>query len=311
LPPVSISVARREHVLGLLGGARPLVLDELWPSLAFVSSWNSAACALQARELSARLAGRAKQIDATYSATEGWLNVPLGASSGGPLHPGAHVMEFAPDVAGGEVKTSDLLPLHALEPGRDYEVFLTNGMGMVRYRLFDVVRCTGVYERSPIVEFRRKAGATVSLGLVQVDESELVEALSRAGASPPAPWVFAPNATGDGLVLYVAAGGGAVAGLDPVDDVERELRAINENYGAYVEKGLVRPLAVARVDATHQAFARRAAHAQAKPSVLLHTLMTEHDSRSKSREQRSAAWGEDPEKRRFFGAGRRVPPRDE
>jgi hypothetical protein len=204
--------------------------------------------------------------DATYSATEGWMNVPLGDGVGGPFHPGAHVIELLE--VGREARADALLPLWEAEPGKDYEVFLTTAMGLIRYRLYDVVRCTGRFERTPIVHFRQKAGQQISLGLVQVAESELVTALASARVSPCGNWFFGPNAQGDGLVFYDDG-----ANLDRaafVDRVDEALRGLNTYYDAYREKTLVRPLDHRALAPDHEVW-RRTAHAQTKPRVLVHT----------------------------------------
>jgi hypothetical protein len=169
-------------------------------------------------------------------------------------------MEFAP--AAGPIDEAHLLPLWQLEPGQDYEIFLTTAMGMVRYRLGDVVRCTGRFERTPIVEFKQKAGQVVSLGLVQIAESEIVQAMASAGFAPAGRWFFAPNRQGDGLVFYCDGEPPALAA------VHAALRGLNQYYDAYVEKTLVQPIAVERLPPGHPAWPQ-SRHAQTKPRVLV------------------------------------------
>jgi hypothetical protein len=140
-------------------------MKDLWPSLAVALVWRAGPCGSQASALAPLLGEGVALRDATYSATEGWFNVPLGEGVGGPLHPGAHIFEFAEPST--KIDRQDLMPLDALEPGKDYEVFLTTAMGLFRYRIYDVVRCTGRFRLTPVVEFLHKVGSPIRVGLHQ------------------------------------------------------------------------------------------------------------------------------------------------
>jgi hypothetical protein len=258
--------ARRLEILRRAIGRRPFSFRDVWPSLSVVCSWSSSTCGMQLAALAPWLDG-VPTHDATYSATEGWMNVPLGdGGPGGPLHPGAHVFELLEH--GRAARADALVPLWEAEPGKDYEIFLTTAMGMIRYRLYDVVTCTGRFERSPIVHFKQKAGQQISLGLVQVAESEIVSALAEARVTPRGRWFFGPNAQGDGLVLY-DDGENEDAG-DVVPRVHDALRRLNTYYDAYAEKTLVRPIGHRSLPHDHEVW-RRATHAQTKPRVLVQT----------------------------------------
>ncbi len=263
LPRPVISRDRLRSVSRLLRDDH-LAFRELWPSLEFVCTWKTAICAAHLREIDEHLAG-VDVVDAVYSATEGWITVPVPEVGGSVVHPGAHIFEFIAE--GQEIAARNLVPLWALESGRRYEVFLTTAMGLVRYRLFDVVACTGFFNRAPVVEFSHKSGGIISLGLVSVSESELVTSLLAAGVRLRGHWRVGPNTGGNGLVLYVdAAEQDLPARLAAAD---AHLSTINLNYRIYTASGTMARLTFAALPSAHPLWDQGVPHAQSKPVLLI------------------------------------------
>lgn len=123
----------------------------LWPRLAVVSAWADAHARTPAADL-ARLFPHAHLQPKGLVATEGVVSIPLGGHEGGALALTSHVFEFLPDGGGRP------LFAHEVEAGRTYEVVLTTGGGLVRYRLGDRVEVVGHRGRCPLVQFVGRAG---------------------------------------------------------------------------------------------------------------------------------------------------------
>jgi hypothetical protein len=261
LPPVKATGARVDLVCDVLGSGA-IDTRRLWPSLQMVACWKSSTCGMQLRSLRALLGDSFPIVDATYSATEGWINVPYADGRvGGPVHPGAHVFEFLPL---GKSSASDLLRVSQLEVGKSYEIVLTTVMGLVRYRLFDIVRCTGHEGRTPIIEFVQKSSNEISLGPACVSEAELVIALATVAPELADGIVFAPARDGDAIEMLFRS---AVAPVD-VALVQRELERQNPMYQKYIANGTLRPVVARSLGGAHPVLAAPA-HAQSKPKLLL------------------------------------------
>ena len=67
------------------------------------------------------------------------------------LIPDSMFYEFLPLDANGDY--SKIVTMDKLEEGKEYEVITTNLSGFYRYRMKDVVRCTGRYNNTPMIEF--------------------------------------------------------------------------------------------------------------------------------------------------------------
>lgn len=270
LPPLHISSQRLALVREALRDAsRTGAVDftRLWPGLALIGCWKTAVCRLQLPALQ-RVSGPVPIVDAIYSATEGWFTVPSGDPDevGGPVHVGAILTEYFPV---GEKPSKVLLKPHELEVGKDYEIVVTNFMGLVRYRLFDIVRCTGFFHRSPILQFVGKVGAELLVGLSRFSEEQLVNAM--ADQSLPPPWIFGVSSLGTQVVLYHPEH--VVVDQSITAAVERELRAVNDYYAAEVDSGAIQPVGSQALPARHPVFTR-AEHAQTKPRCFVNEALS-------------------------------------
>lgn len=133
------------------GRRPPEDLGAVWEKLALVSCWADGHAA-RALEGVRRRFPRVEIQPKGLLATEGVVSIPLF----GHAHPVAavtsHFLEFLPDGDG-----SRALGVHELERGQSYEVVLTTGGGLHRYRLRDVVRVEGFVARTPMLSFQGRA----------------------------------------------------------------------------------------------------------------------------------------------------------
>ncbi len=183
---VEAAAAQWSQVLGELTPARARELDQIgpgdwprwWPHLQVVSCWGDQAAAPGFRRLAARLPLTVVQAKGLL-ATEAVVTIPYAGTH--PLAVTSHYFEFL-DESGG------LHGAGALERGAHYDVVVTNGGGLWRYRLGDVVECTGHVLATPALRFvGRRARQSDLRGekLSEVFVADVLRALWPV-ASPPA-----------------------------------------------------------------------------------------------------------------------------
>lgn len=155
----------------------PQAYGDIWPDLHVISAWADAQAKPYAEELAARFPRVWVQPKGLLS-TECFVSFPLG-SSGAVVSPLSHVYEFLPmeDGAGDEIKL-----LHELEIGRRYEVTVTTGGGLYRYRTKDVVEVTGFYRRTPIVRFAGRNDRVTDHFGEKLNEQHVADALQEVFA---------------------------------------------------------------------------------------------------------------------------------
>lgn len=127
------------------------------------------------------------------------MTVPLSNDKkGGVIHPGAHIVEFIEE--GMRIHKDNLLPCWKLEVGKRYEVFLTTAMGFIRYRLKDIVKCTGQFHNTPWIEFCCKA-QMLKLEYCSLTSQDIEKMLVDSQFTMQAHWYFARNKEGSRLAL--------------------------------------------------------------------------------------------------------------
>ncbi len=121
----------------------PQAFAQWWPQLRVISCWGEQAAEPGWRELQRKFPGVRVQAKGLL-ATEAAVTIPWGGTY--PLAVTAHFFEFI-DPAGGVRRAQEL------DRGQSYQVVVTNGGGLWRYRLGDVVECTGWLAATPTLRF--------------------------------------------------------------------------------------------------------------------------------------------------------------
>ncbi|MGD1080924.1 MAG: GH3 auxin-responsive promoter family protein [Candidatus Sulfotelmatobacter sp.] len=130
-----------------LGSGGPPKIDQLWPKLKVLSCWTDGHAAAAAAELAQSLGAVVIQPKGLI-ATEGFISIPFGGQH--PLAIRSHYLEFE-DAAGLVRRPSEL------QQDYEYNVVLTTGGGLWRYRLDDHVVVDGMLGRTPSIRFVGKS----------------------------------------------------------------------------------------------------------------------------------------------------------
>jgi hypothetical protein len=168
----------------------------IWPELRVISCWAEGASAPGAQELRRRFPKALLQPKGLL-ATEAFVTLPFRGRY--PLAVQSHFFEFIH-------RTGEVLPLSALRAGEEYELLVTTGGGLWRYRLGDRVRVTDWVERTPSCEFLGRAGNVSDQFGEKLSEPFVAAALRQVlGAQMGRFALLAPDqdATGWHYTLYL------------------------------------------------------------------------------------------------------------
>jgi hypothetical protein len=164
------------------GRRPPEDLGQVWPRLALISCWADG----HARRALEGMRRRFPHVEVQGKgllATEGVVSIPLFRSEAPVAAVTSHYLEFLPDGDAGAA-----LGVHELEPGASYEVVLTTGGGLYRYRLKDRVRVEGWLERTPTLRFVGRADRASDLAgeklTPELVEHVLASAAAETGIHP-------------------------------------------------------------------------------------------------------------------------------
>ncbi len=164
--------------------------EGLWPELALISCWTSAASTPMRTELEQRFPGVSVQGKGLL-ATEGVISIPIEQYEAPVAAITSHFLEFLDEDSGACRVIPDL------EQGREYSVVITTGGGLWRYRLADRVRVTGFAERTPLLEFIGKEDCVSDLCGEKLNALFVANILAEFEACRVASFaLLAPSGTG-------------------------------------------------------------------------------------------------------------------
>lgn len=168
---------------------------DVWPEEGTViNTWTGGSMGPYLRQLP-QYFGNPPLRDLGLLASEGRMTIPLeGGSPGGVLDVWSHYFEFIPE---GEIDATQptVLGAHELAEGRSYYIIPTTAYGLYRYHISDLVRVTGFFGRTPIVEFLGKGHRFANLTGEKLSEyhvTKAMDAVAKRVAQPVTAYSLAP-----------------------------------------------------------------------------------------------------------------------
>jgi hypothetical protein len=161
--------------------ADPSNPKSVWPHLQLISCWGDGHAAGALSELKRRFPGVGVQLKGLL-ATEAFITLPFRGFS--PVAVCSHFFEFLDD--DGSVHL-----VHDLAEGAEYEVVVTTGGGLYRYRMGDRVKVTGFLSSTPSLKFLGRNGNHSDRCGEKLSEAFVGRAIQEATRSLPEPPCFA------------------------------------------------------------------------------------------------------------------------
>jgi len=149
----------------------------VWPYLRLLTTWTGGSCGVALAQLRKNLPEQTRVMDLGYLASEfrGTIPIDLKSPGGIPLL-NDNFYEF--------VKKNDwesgnprFMLLDQLEDGNDYYIFITTQSGLFRYQMDDIVRVTGLHQKTPLLQFMQKGKGITSITGEKLYESQVIEAM--------------------------------------------------------------------------------------------------------------------------------------
>ena len=175
---------RADELVGLSEkrGGELLPMD-FWPGLDIISCWKGGTVGIYLPHLKKYFGGNIAIRDFGYLSSEARASIPLGDEGcSGTLAIMGNFYEFVPmeDIYKDDKK---FLLAHQLEVGREYYIILTTHAGLYRYNIDDIIKVTGVFNNTPVIEFKQKGSMVCSVTGEKLYESQVNEAVNRAASS--------------------------------------------------------------------------------------------------------------------------------
>ena len=217
---------RAAELAGLLQTHGRLLPRYFWPKLELIECWKGGTVKVYLKDL-LQYFGEVAVRDFGCLSTESRSSIPISdEGSGGVLAVNSNFYEFIPkeDI---DLKSKRSFLCNELEKGREYLLVVTTAAGLYRYEMDDVIRVSGFFNKTPVIEFVQKGHNSVSITGEKVYESHIVEALRRASERSKIGLIsYCAYAEAANILRYVFLV--ELEGLLSKDDKERLLASIDE-----------------------------------------------------------------------------------
>ena len=160
------------------GGFDTPIIPRIWPKFTWACAIGTGGFVTYAEKFKS-FAGEDVAIDYfVYAASEGMFAACVNMDDPRfvPLTDSVF-FEFLPVDA--EEGDNNTLTLDQLEMGKEYEVIITNQCGFYRYKILDVIRVIGFYNKCPMITFAYRKGQLVNIAAEKTSEEHLTEAVRR------------------------------------------------------------------------------------------------------------------------------------
>lgn len=173
-----IRFAEQEFSKGFDGIAK-----RLWSKLRLVSGISNRAFFAEDMSLK-KYTGDTPQHYLCYCASECYIGTPADVNSFDyVLLPKNAFYEFLPyDEGDGDSTEETVLP-HECEPGKLYEIVITNFSGLYRYRMGDVLHIKGFWKENPVFEFAFRKNQALNIAGEKMSIVQMEEAIRRMEAN--------------------------------------------------------------------------------------------------------------------------------
>ena len=152
---------------------------DYWPKDCLIGTWTGGSVGAYLRHFP-KYYGNTPIRDVGLIASEGRMTIPMAdGTPSGVLDITSHVFEFIPEDEGDSQKPT-VLSAHELQEGRTYYILMTTAYGLYRYNIFDVVRCTGFFNKTPLVEFLSKGAHFANMTGEKISEHQVTAAMADA-----------------------------------------------------------------------------------------------------------------------------------
>lgn len=207
---------KRARVLTQLLDRGQLDLQQLWPHLALISSWDTAGAVVWANQLRDRVPHAGFEGKGLW-ATEGVVTLPYNGQY--PLAYQSHFYEFE------NLETGDIVPSWELKLGDHVSPILTCGNGLLRYCMDDHLAVDGFFGHIPCFTFQgRRFG--VDLVGEKLDPSvatQVMQRLTDHRAVRPVS-LLAIDTVGQAKPYYLALFEGQAQDAPSADELDQQLR---------------------------------------------------------------------------------------
>jgi len=151
---------------------------DFWPQNCILGNWTGGSVAAYLRHFP-RYFGDTPIRDVGLIASEGRMTIPVADHTpSGVLDVTSHYFEFIPESEANR-PAPVTLAAHEVKEGEKYYILPTTAFGLYRYHIHDLVRVTGFYNQTPLVEFLSKGAHFANITGEKLSEYHVTQSMEE------------------------------------------------------------------------------------------------------------------------------------
>jgi hypothetical protein len=235
-----------ERAMSAQGGTPGSDLGMIWPRLAALVGWTGGSCGFALNALQPRLPASTRSVEYGYSASEFRGTIGHDSSRFGIPTIWDNYFEFVPvevhegGDCGRPAWREAVVGVADLEPGRQYNLFVTTPDGLYRYDMNDVMEAGPRFGSTPTLAFVRKGRGVTNITGEKLSEEQVLAAMATAAdtAGLQVPFFLAVADTSAARYRFFAeVVGGHVDPATMAQALDRGLAEANIEYKAKRSSG--------------------------------------------------------------------------
>ena len=172
--------ARAKRLESLIKNDGTLRPKEYWPRLQLMGCWKGSTVGVRLKEFARWFAKATPVRDLGYMASEAQMTLPISdEGSAGILAINENFYEFIPESEIGSPAPTNLTCAE-IEKGASYYLVLTTPAGLYRYDINDIVRVSGFYNQTPLIEFVCKGRDVTNITGEKLHVNHVIQAMAQA-----------------------------------------------------------------------------------------------------------------------------------
>ncbi len=170
--------ARARELEVIVGRTGTLYPRDYWPKNCILGNWTGGSVGAYLRHFP-KYFGDTPVRDVGLIASEGRMTIPVHDNTpSGVLDVTSHFFEFIPE-SEVDQKNPVTLAAHEVKEGENYYILPTTAFGLYRYHIHDLVRVTGFYHQTPLVEFLSKGAHFANITGEKLSEYHVTQAMDE------------------------------------------------------------------------------------------------------------------------------------
>jgi hypothetical protein len=154
---------------------------DYWPQDCILGNWTGGSVAAYLRHFPCYF-GDTPIRDVGLIASEGRMTIPVADHTpSGVLDVTSHYFEFIPEREGEALAEANpqTLAAHEVKEGEKYYILPTTAFGLYRYHIHDLVRVTGFYNQTPLIEFLSKGAHFANITGEKLSEYHVTQSMEE------------------------------------------------------------------------------------------------------------------------------------